>query len=56
MILDLFSIFLGVSGGLKWFILFGFDKYLFGEFFKEWNIILNLLGLSVGVFRVVCFV
>lgn len=30
---DLFTNFLGASGGPKWFALLGLDKYLFGEFF-----------------------
>lgn len=52
---DLFSTFLGASGGPKWFTLFGLDKYLFGEFFKERNTTLNLLGSSAGAFRAACF-
>ena len=27
---DLFTSFLGASGGPKWFALFGLDKYIFG--------------------------
>ena len=44
----LFSTFLGASGGPKWFTLFGLDKYLFGEFFKERNTTLNLLGAALA--------
>lgn len=43
--------FLGASGGPKWFILFGLDKYLFGNFFKARSSELNLIGSSAGAFR-----
>ncbi|WP_281558625.1 patatin-like phospholipase family protein [Thalassomonas sp. RHCl1] len=52
---DLFNTFLGASGGPKWFTLFGLDKYLFGEFFKDRNTELNLVGSSAGAFRAACF-
>jgi len=52
---DLFTNFLGASGGPKWFSLFGLDKYLFGDFFKGRNKELNLIGSSVGSFRAACF-
>ncbi|UJX27720.1 MULTISPECIES: patatin-like phospholipase family protein [unclassified Pseudoalteromonas] len=52
---DLFNTFLGPSGGPKWFTLFGLDKYLFGEFFKDRSTPLNLLGSSAGAFRSACF-
>jgi len=42
---------LGASGGPKWFTLFGLDKYLFGEFFKDRTLPLNLIGSSAGAFR-----
>jgi Patatin-like phospholipase len=48
---ELFTNFLGASGGPKWFILFGLDKYLFGDFFKERSTELNLIGSSAGAFR-----
>jgi len=48
---DLFDIMLGASGGPKWFTLFGLDKYLFGEFFKDRASELNLIGSSAGAFR-----
>ncbi|GAA5142605.1 patatin-like phospholipase family protein [Thalassotalea piscium] len=48
---DLFTSMLGASGGPKWFTLFGLDKYLFGEFFKERSTELNLIGSSAGAFR-----
>lgn len=50
-----FSAFLGASGGPKWFSLFGLDKYLFGEFFKDRQQPLALIGSSAGAFRAACF-
>ncbi|MGB5788084.1 MAG: patatin-like phospholipase family protein [Pseudoalteromonas nigrifaciens] len=52
---ELFSSFLGASGGPKWFTLFGLDKYIFGEFFKNHSQPLNLVGSSAGAFRAACF-
>jgi len=52
---DLFTSFLGASGGPKWFTLFGLDKYLFGEFFNNKRQILNIIGSSAGAFRAACF-
>jgi len=52
---ELFTSFLGASGGPKWFALFGLDKYIFGEFFKDHKQPLNLIGSSVGAFRSACF-
>jgi len=48
---ELFTNFLGASGGPKWFTLFGLDKYLFGDFFKNRSKPLNLIGSSAGAFR-----
>lgn len=50
----LFTNFLGASGGPKWFTLFGLDKYLFGDFFKDRTTELNLIGSSAGAFRAAC--
>lgn len=50
-----FSMFMGASGGPKWFALFGLDKYLFGDFFKERNQPLEMIGSSAGAFRIACF-
>jgi hypothetical protein len=52
---ELFTSFLGASGGPKWFTLFALDKYIFGEFFKNKQQALNLIGSSVGAFRTACF-
>ncbi|WP_340677460.1 patatin-like phospholipase family protein [Paraglaciecola sp.] len=52
---DVFSSFLGASGGPKWFTLFGLDKYLFSEFFKQRTQPLTLIGSSAGAFRAACF-
>jgi hypothetical protein len=48
---ELFTNFLGASGGPKWFTLFGLDKYLFGEFFSNRSNSLNVVGSSAGAFR-----
>lgn len=50
-----FDVFLGASGGPKWFSLFGLDKYVFGEFFKNRTTPLQLFGSSAGAFRSACF-
>ena len=52
---ELFTSFYGASGGPKWFTLFGLDKLIFGEFFKDRTTRLNLLGSSAGAFRAACF-
>ncbi len=51
---ELFTNFLGASGGPKWFSLYGLDKYVFGEFFKDRTAELNLIGSSAGAFRAAC--
>lgn len=48
---EIFINFLGASGGPKWFTLFGLDKFLFGDFFKDRTTELNLIGSSAGAFR-----
>lgn len=50
-----FETLLGASGGPKWFVLYGLDKYLMGEFFKQRTSPLNMIGSSVGSFRAACF-
>ena len=52
---ELFNAFLGASGGPKWFTLFGLDKYIFGQFFKDRQTPLNIMGSSAGAFRAACF-
>jgi len=46
-----FRVMVGASGGPKWFILSGLDRYLAGEFFRGRRSPLNLLGSSVGGWR-----
>ena len=36
-------------------MLYGLDKFLFGEFFKDRTQPLNMIGSSVGSFRAACF-
>ena len=50
-----FNILLGASGGPKWFVLYGLDRYLMNDFFKGRTTPLTLLGSSVGSFRAACF-
>jgi len=45
----------GASGGPKWFTLFGLDKYIFGEFFKNRETPLYTIGSSAGAWRMACF-
>lgn len=42
---------LGASGGPKWFILQGMDRWLFGDFFANKKQPLNTLGTSAGAWR-----
>jgi len=48
---DLFSSLLGASGGPKWLILAGLDRYLAGTFFHDRQQPLALLGTSIGTWR-----
>ena len=51
---DQFTVMLGASGGPKWFVLFGLDRYLFGEFFANRERELITLGSSAGAWRMCC--
>lgn len=51
---DLFTSFLGASGGPKWFTLYGLDKYIFAEFFKDRSDPINIVGSSAGGYRAAC--
>ncbi|OZG75334.1 hypothetical protein BTA51_02825 [Hahella sp. CCB-MM4] len=52
---ELFSGMAAASGGPKWFILFGLDCYLFGEFFQGRTTPLHTLGSSAGAWQMACF-
>lgn len=52
---DLFDLMLGASGGPKWFVLAGIDRYVFPEFFANRTQPLNIVGSSAGAFRFACF-
>jgi transposase len=41
----------GAAGGPKWLVLYHFDRWLFGEFFRERRRPLFLLGASSGAWR-----
>lgn len=51
---DLFKVLVGASGGPKWFVLAGLDRYLFGEFFADRSSELYTVGSSVGAWRMCC--
>lgn len=52
---ELVKMMLGASGGAKWLILSEIDKYLAGEFFKERDTPLHLIGSSIGSWRFACY-
>ncbi|OUS30823.1 hypothetical protein A9Q98_03930 [Thalassotalea sp. 42_200_T64] len=45
----------GASGGPKWFVLAGLDRYFCGEFFKSRTSTLYTLGSSAGAWRFACY-
>ncbi|MDP2285760.1 MAG: patatin-like phospholipase family protein [Pseudohongiella sp.] len=49
----------GASGGPKWFVLYGMDKYLAGEFFsaklQTRQQPLRMIGSSAGAWRLACY-
>ncbi len=51
---DRFKMIVGASGGPKWFVLYGLDRYLFGEFFANRQLPLYTLGSSAGAWRLAC--
>lgn len=51
---DRFTTIVGASGGPKWFVLYGLDRYLFGEFFANRTVPLVTLGSSAGAWRLSC--
>lgn len=51
---DQIQVLLGGSGGPKWFVLYGLDRYLFGDFFANRSTRLVTLGSSAGAWRMCC--
>ncbi len=49
-----FRMIVGASGGPKWFVLYGLDRYLFGDFFARSRQSLATLGSSAGAWRLAC--
>ncbi len=49
-----FRLIVGASGGPKWFVLYGLDRYLFGNFFANSSHPLATLGSSAGAWRLAC--
>jgi len=51
---DLFRVVAGASGGPKWFVLYGLDRYLFSEFLSGPDHKLVTIGSSAGAWRLAC--
>ncbi len=51
---DQFRTVVGASGGPKWFVLYGLDRYLAGEFFAARQQPLETIGSSAGAWRLSC--
>lgn len=49
-----FDTLVGASGGPKWFVLYGLDQYLFGDFFAGASTPLTTIGSSAGAWRMCC--
>jgi len=49
-----FKVMVGASGGPKWFVLYGLDRYLFGDFLQRRTEPLLTLGSSAGAWRMCC--
>lgn len=52
---DMFTAFLGASGGPKWFVLYGLDKIIFSDFLHQSDQHIDIIGSSAGAFRACCF-
>ncbi|WP_068546606.1 hypothetical protein [Thalassotalea crassostreae] len=53
---ELFKLIVGASGGPKWFVLAGLDRYFCGEYFQQRNNNpLYTLGSSAGAWRFSCY-
>lgn len=50
-----FKLLVGASGGPKWFVLAGLDRFFCSEFFKERQTPLYTLGSSAGAWRFSCY-
>jgi hypothetical protein len=48
------ALLVGASGGPKWFVLYGLDRYLFGSFFRDRRAPLATIGTSAGAWRLAC--
>lgn len=49
-----FTVLAGASGGPKWFVLYGLDRYLFGDYFASRQEPLATIGSSAGAWRLAC--
>jgi len=48
------KVLVAASGGPKWFVLYGLDRYLYGEYFAGRQQPLELLGSSAGAWQLSC--
>jgi len=48
---NLVRLILGASGGPKWLVLLGLDKLIFGEWLKDADHTIDLVGSSIGAWR-----
>ncbi|MDX1490193.1 MAG: patatin-like phospholipase family protein [Pseudohongiellaceae bacterium] len=51
---EMFKAIAGASGGPKWFVLYGLDRYLFGDFFAKVEHSIATVGSSAGAWRLAC--
>jgi len=51
---EMFRVLAGASGGPKWFVLYGLDRYLFGHFFANRQHRIATVGSSAGAWRMAC--
>lgn len=51
---DRFAAMAGASGGPKWFVLYGLDLYIFGEFLRGRVQPFSTIGSSAGAWRMAC--
>jgi hypothetical protein len=51
---EMFRVLAGASGGPKWFVLYGLDRYLFGDFFANRQHSIATVGSSAGAWRMAC--
>ena len=48
---ELVRMIVGASGGPKWLVLLGLDKFVFGDWLKDADHTIDLVGSSIGAWR-----